>query len=201
MDYFILPVSSECYETVCQWTGWEDDENGGKVDLSKPTEEEKIGDIQDLYPDICGEPIDIECRIQSMPDYPFEDITGQEVCCDLDRGLVCENRLYAGIICYNYEVRIKCCKKVPCGTTPQVTTTSVPTTTHTVTTTIPTTTTAITTTTAPTSTTGATSATTTLTTFSESTTVPKTSTPTEATSTVLTSTHGTTRKYGVTMLP
>ncbi|PIK43418.1 putative mucin-5B [Apostichopus japonicus] len=167
--------TTECYVEVCEWTDWEDDENGGKVDYSKPKEEESIDDMKQQNQDICGEAVDIECRIQSMPDFPFEDITGQEVTCDLTGGLVCLNDLQQFSFCHNYEARIRCCRMEPCGTTPVVTTTS-PTTT-----TVPTTTVVTTeqsTTTLPT-------------------TVPKTPTTNKLTTTVLPTTHGTTRKYEI----
>lgn len=154
---------------VCNWTNWEDDENDGKVDYTKLTEEESVVDIKAKYPDICGEVVDIECRIQSMPDFPIEDIVGQEVTCDTKGGLVCHNNLRKLSFCHNYEARIRCCRMEPCATT-----------------TVPT---AVATTTAPTTTV----ITETTITPSQST-VSKTSTTTELTTTTLKTPHGTTRK-------
>lgn len=84
---------------------------------------EDIKDVIEDNPDICGRPVDIECRIEAQPGYPFANITNQEVTCDLENGLVCDNDLSKGMICYDYEIRIRCCHYVPCGsTTKQITT-------------------------------------------------------------------------------
>lgn len=68
--------------------------------------------------EICEYVEDIECRDVDNPDVLFKDIQGQEVCCDLDDGLVCENLYDEGHPCSNYKVKLYCCRYEPCSEAP-----------------------------------------------------------------------------------
>lgn len=99
---------------VCEWTDWYDDENGKEIGRNVTHEIEDIDEILEENMDICEFVVDIECRDVDQPSVPFQDIEGQEVCCDLKDGLVCENLYYEGHPCSNYEVRVYCCRYEPC---------------------------------------------------------------------------------------
>lgn len=120
---YIICSRPACIKRVCNWTDWYNDENGGKLNPFDPYEREEIDDVLESNPDMCGRPVDVECRIAAQPGLPFEDITGQLVTCDIENGLECQSDLSSGMFCYDYEMRIRCCHYEPCGiTTPEVTT-------------------------------------------------------------------------------
>nr|XP_056707722.1 mucin-5AC-like [Euleptes europaea] len=185
-----VPSTTEhCSEEVCEWSQW--------YDISYPGSAPNDGDF-DTFKNIrakgykvCKAPKAVECRAERYPNTPLNELE-QKVICSKTEGLICRNKdQFPAPICYNYEIRIECCKKVivPCPTTTQLTTT------------IPVTTPATTTTTNATTVTITTPTTTVTTTVPEtttpSTTVPETTTtaPTtvpETTTTVTTTTTSTT---------
>ncbi|XP_062974479.1 mucin-5AC-like [Elgaria multicarinata webbii] len=184
------PTPTTCAPITCQWSQW--------FDIDFPTSGPKGGDIE-TYNNIraaggklCGKPSKIQCRAASHPELNIDQV-GQVVKCDVESGLVCQNKDQTGKsqLCYNYEIRVLCCKENPdCVTTPIPTTTTktpatttetplvssttLPTTTHLPTTTTTSTTTPTPTTTVTLTTTTETPATTTETPIVSSTTLPTT---------------------------
>uniref|UniRef100_A0A8C4F7I6 VWFD domain-containing protein n=1 Tax=Dicentrarchus labrax TaxID=13489 RepID=A0A8C4F7I6_DICLA len=170
----------------CEWSPW--------YDTSFPTlgtpggDSETYEKIREEGYKICDKPSDIQCRAEKFPNVTIDSV-GQVVQCNLvtcnNQGLVCKNSLQYPPICLDYEIKVKCCKKVQCSTTPKHTTitfTTKPTTPPQTTTTTPSTTTE-TTTEPPTTTTP----TTTPSTTTETTTQPPTTTT--PTTTVTTTTQ------------
>ncbi|XP_068800860.1 mucin-2 [Struthio camelus] len=111
-------TTTSCLGLICNWTKW--------YDVSKP--EEDGGDYEtydairnEVGNEICEVPEEIECRAKHSPDTSLEEL-GQKVECNVTYGLICKNEEQSGIwtLCYNYEIRVSCCKwqEVPCGTTP-----------------------------------------------------------------------------------
>ncbi|XP_071377751.1 mucin-5AC-like, partial [Centroberyx affinis] len=160
--------------TSCYWSHW--------ISVDYPQYGPGGGDnetikriIQKGY-DICEKPVAVECQAVHYPRVPLSKL-GQTVECNNKIGLVCQNKKQFPPICYDYEIKVKCCKTVECNiTTPKplpTTTTQTPTTSTTMTSTKPYSTSTITTT--PPSTTTTTVTTTTAT--------PRTTTPSTPTST------------------
>lgn len=138
-------LAAPCLELVCDWTEWFDVSNpevdGGDYETYEAIRK-KHGDK------VCEAPEKIQCRAENMPDVSLEEL-GQKVECNVTYGLICRNEeqdVTMWELCYNYEIRVNCCKwqETSCETKP----TSTPTT-ATASTTVPT----ITTTTRPTTTT------------------------------------------------
>ncbi|KAM5138196.1 LOW QUALITY PROTEIN: mucin-5AC-like [Mantella aurantiaca] len=213
----ITPSTHICVKEACNWSQW--------IDVSYPEFGMENGDFE-TYENItakdrsiCNHPQDIECRAERFPNKTLSELK-QNVKCDVSFGLICLNKNQRPPICYNYEIRVKCCSLSPCvvetttssitstetlttiitnSTTTQPTTFSISTTTET--TTIPTTTETISTTTETTTiptTTG------TISTTTETTTIPTTtetiSTTTETT-TIPTTTETISTTTGTTTIP
>ncbi|KAK2917760.1 mucin-5AC-like [Channa argus] len=171
--------------SVCSWSDWNNNHYPDQTPDGKEIESiEKVS-----FPDqsVCTEPVEIECRATKYKDLSLNDL-GQKVSCSPKDGLLCYNK-EQGIppICYDYEIRVKCCinqctdttttTEPPIPTTPE--TSSTTTTTGQPPTTTPETSTATTTTEQPPTTTPETSSTTT--TEQPITTTPETSTTTTTT--------------------
>ncbi|XP_031734062.1 mucin-5AC-like isoform X2 [Anarrhichthys ocellatus] len=136
----IIPTTP-CQETLCTWSEWissdypEQGFGGGDNETIKHV-------IQKGF-EICENPLAVECRSKHYPNIPIDQLQ-KKVTCN-NQGLLCRNILQMPPICYNYEIRVKCCKTIMCSTTPKpITSTTIPTTTPSTT---PITTTPITTTT------------------------------------------------------
>ncbi|KAJ1178626.1 hypothetical protein NDU88_003869 [Pleurodeles waltl] len=163
----------------CEWTDW--------IDVDYPQFGPEGGDfetydkIREHGIDICGRPENISCRAERFPDKPFEELQ-QQVTCDVRTGLICLNKDQSEStiipMCYNYEIKVYCCREITCG----------PTTTHTTTT--PGTTTTLCTTETP----EPSIPTSTTTTFTESTTSTKQSTTPKITTTPTITTATTTER-------
>ncbi|XP_043826510.1 mucin-5AC [Dromiciops gliroides] len=101
-----VPVTYPCLQEVCEWTAWidgsypEPDINGGDFDTFKNLRSEGYK--------FCDVPTAVECRAQSFPNTPLAELE-QNVTCSKTEGLVCLNKDQLPPICYNYEIRIKCC--------------------------------------------------------------------------------------------
>ncbi|KAM6950302.1 mucin-5AC-like [Lycodopsis pacificus] len=178
----IIPTTP-CQETLCTWSEWISSDypqqgfGGG--------DNETIKHIIQKGFDICENPLAVECRSKHYPNIPIDKLQKQVTC--NNQGLLCRNILQMPPICYNYEIRVKCCETIKCSTTPKpITSTTIPTTTPstTPTTTTPTTTTTPSTTpttTTPTTTTPSTTPTTTTPTTTTPSTTPTTTTETTTT--------------------
>ncbi|XP_067322691.1 mucin-5B-like [Anolis sagrei] len=122
-----LPTSSSTTtcQPICEWTPW--------FDNHYPSSDPKDGDkenhetIQAAGGQLCDKPMDIECRSEDHPDISLKEI-GQNVQCNLDTGLWCQNSEQTGKMdqCYNYQTRYLCCDDSHCNpaTTPAGSTTA-----------------------------------------------------------------------------
>ncbi|XP_026221171.1 mucin-2-like [Anabas testudineus] len=157
---------------VCDWTDW----NNKHYPTFNPDggDFEPIKNITDLDVSVCRRPLEIQCRAKAYKDVPLTEL-GQKVTCNGTHGLICYNREQSSRVCFDYEIRVKCC--IDICTTPTSTTTESPTTTRT-TTESPTTTTTITTESLTTTTPESPTTTTTITTESPTTTTPESPTTT-----------------------
>ncbi|XP_058383654.1 mucin-5B [Diceros bicornis minor] len=114
---------SEGCRPQCAWTDW--------LDQSYPVPGASGGDFE-TYANlratgeaICQQPLDLECRAETQPNVPVQDL-GQVVQCNLSFGLVCHNRDQSGPfkLCLNYHIRVLCCNYSHCLSTPATTTLS-----------------------------------------------------------------------------
>ncbi|XP_066475572.1 mucin-5AC-like [Tiliqua scincoides] len=119
----LLPTTTGC-QPKCEWTSW--------FDVHRPTSSPDDGDME-TYQNIrgaggqfCDNPQDIECRAEDYPDVSLS-LLGQKLQCNTDVGLICKNADQTGKfkMCYNYQVRFKCCDYKHCQpTTPPPTATT-----------------------------------------------------------------------------
>ncbi|XP_071943772.1 hemocytin-like, partial [Antedon mediterranea] len=122
----------------CCWSDWMDSMKPGP---GKWNDLERLEQLSKMY-GVCVDPSKIECRTKGS-NIPYS-LTGQQVTCDTNYGLVCISPPRPAPKCYNYEVRV-CCRCITTATmnvltTTPTSTTEVPTTTPIVTTEVPTTT-------------------------------------------------------------
>ncbi|XP_042670998.1 mucin-5AC [Centrocercus urophasianus] len=105
-----------CVKEECDWSIW--------YDASYPESGYDDGDfdtIQNIRKQgykVCANRKAVECRAVRFPDTPYQ-LLEQHITCNTEEGLICYNKDQLPPICYNYEVRFKCCKNVtiPCQTT------------------------------------------------------------------------------------
>ncbi|KAM3920277.1 mucin-5AC-like [Leptodactylus fuscus] len=117
------PTSTEtttpiCTHMDCRYTQW--------FNLNRPlpgidgSEIETLQDITSNNLPICTQaemPTNIQCQATDN-----STVNDQTYVCDLQNGLVCENKKQKNFqTCYNYEIRVECCSKV-CSTTTSTTT-------------------------------------------------------------------------------
>ncbi|XP_041270946.1 mucin-5AC-like [Onychostruthus taczanowskii] len=135
------PVTTVCVKNVCVWSEW--------YDTTQPENKEDSGDyetyqnLKDKGYSVCTNPSDVQCRAKEHPDTEITNLN-QTVECSQSRGLICNNQDQESKQCYNYEIRISCCRYIPCSeaqtttptTTSEFTTTAVESTPFTVQTTI-----------------------------------------------------------------
>ncbi|XP_069018184.1 mucin-2-like [Embiotoca jacksoni] len=186
----------------CKWSGWI---NNYYPSFTNGGDYETIENITDIDMSVCRKPLEVQCRATYFKDKSLKEV-GQKVECSAQNGLICNNKDQGPPpICYDYEIRVKCCrnnceittttteKTIPTTTTEQPTTTTTEKTIPTTTTEKPTTTTT-TEKTIPTTTTEQPTTTTTEKTIPTTTTEkPTTTTTTEKhTTTTTTETHETT---------
>uniref|UniRef100_A0A674GJF8 Uncharacterized protein n=1 Tax=Taeniopygia guttata TaxID=59729 RepID=A0A674GJF8_TAEGU len=119
-----------CYKEECYWSRW--------YDVSYPGSGYNDGDfdtienIKNKGYQVCSNRKDVECRAVRFPNTPYP-LLEQHITCNTEEGLKCYNKDQLPPICYNYELRFKCCINipVPCETAPEtLTTTTQPTTRH-----------------------------------------------------------------------
>ncbi|XP_016153945.1 PREDICTED: mucin-5AC isoform X2 [Ficedula albicollis] len=111
-----------CFKEKCYWSRW--------YDVSYPGSGYNDGDfdtIQNIKKEgyqVCNNRKDVECRAVRFPDTPYP-LLEQNITCNTEEGLKCYNKDQLPPICYNYELRFKCCINimVPCETTESVITT------------------------------------------------------------------------------
>ncbi|XP_061531997.1 mucin-2-like isoform X1 [Phycodurus eques] len=110
---------SDCF--VCHWSPWIN--NHYPDFIPSGGDYESIANINDPSLNDCKQPLEIECRAKGFPDVPLDQL-GQKVTCNPKDGLICHNK-DQGIppICYDYEIRVKCCIN-HCVTPTKATTTS-----------------------------------------------------------------------------
>ncbi|XP_063254277.1 mucin-5AC-like [Prinia subflava] len=107
-----------CFKEKCYWSRW--------YDVSYPGSGYNDGDfdtiqnIKDKGYKVCDNRKDVECRAVRFPNTPYP-LLEQHITCNTEEGLKCYNKDQLPPICYNYELRFKCCINipVPCETTPE----------------------------------------------------------------------------------
>uniref|UniRef100_A0A8V0ZVI7 VWFD domain-containing protein n=1 Tax=Gallus gallus TaxID=9031 RepID=A0A8V0ZVI7_CHICK len=113
----ISPTTSAlCVKEECDWSVW--------YDVSYPEPGYNDGDfdtVQNIRKqgyEVCANRMAVECRAVRFPNTPYQ-LLEQHITCNTKEGLICYNKDQLPPICYNYEVRFKCCKNVtvPCQTT------------------------------------------------------------------------------------
>ncbi|XP_074398285.1 mucin-5AC [Zonotrichia albicollis] len=108
-----------CYKEKCYWSRW--------YDVSYPGSGYDDGDfdtienIENNGYKVCNNRKDVECRAVRFPNTPYP-LLEQNITCNTEEGLKCYNKDQLPPICYNYELRFKCCVNipVPCETTPEI---------------------------------------------------------------------------------
>ncbi|XP_073687675.1 uncharacterized protein [Garra rufa] len=111
----------------CQWSSW--------INSNTPStdpegfETEPIDTLWDSGKITCQNPEEIECRAVDYPQKSLQDL-GQTVYCNTSFGLSCSNEDNANgmpPLCYNYEIRVKCCVDdcITSTTSPKTTTSTV----------------------------------------------------------------------------
>uniref|UniRef100_A0A8C0ZBD8 Mucin 2, oligomeric mucus/gel-forming n=1 Tax=Cyanistes caeruleus TaxID=156563 RepID=A0A8C0ZBD8_CYACU len=197
----VLSVSncfSSCHLAACEciWSDW--------IDVTYPDGSNKDSGDYETFENIwknnpsweCAKVENISCRAEKFPNTPIADL-GQKVECDVDVGLICNNKdqQIGGIVpmpvCLNYEISVCCTPNRPECLSPPSTTSTTTSTASTTTSSVrlpplpplpppqqpPPPTTTSTTTKTPTTTTPTTTPTTTTTTTSTTTTLPPSTTP------------------------
>uniref|UniRef100_A0ABM5F8M9 LOW QUALITY PROTEIN: uncharacterized protein n=1 Tax=Pogona vitticeps TaxID=103695 RepID=A0ABM5F8M9_9SAUR len=107
-------ITSTTCQPNCQWTQW--------FDTYYPSSSSRDGDFESLEDilseghKVCENPTDIQCRAADYPEVSFA-LLGQKLTCNLRDGLQCLNADQTGKykMCYDYEVRYKCCDYSHCG--------------------------------------------------------------------------------------
>ncbi|XP_066408626.1 mucin-5AC [Molothrus aeneus] len=108
-----------CFKEQCYWSRW--------YDVSYPGSGYDDGDfdtienIENNGYQVCNNRKDVECRAVRFPNTPYP-LLEQHITCNTEEGLKCYNKDQLPPICYNYELRFKCCVNipVPCETTPEI---------------------------------------------------------------------------------
>ncbi|XP_016322212.1 mucin-2-like [Sinocyclocheilus anshuiensis] len=117
----------------CTWSDWID----GNTPSTEPEgfETESIDELWNSGKIICQSPEVIECRAVNYPQKSLQDL-GQTLYCNISFGLSCSNEDNSNgmpSLCYNYEIRVKCCEPdyqcTPTTTSPSTLTSTTSTTT------------------------------------------------------------------------
>ncbi|XP_014747011.1 PREDICTED: mucin-5AC-like isoform X3 [Sturnus vulgaris] len=117
-----VPVTTVCVKNICVWSEW--------FDSTQPENKEDSGDyetfqnLRDKGYSVCINPSEVQCRAKEYPDTEISKLN-QTIECSQSRGLICNNQDQESKQCYNYEIRISCCRYIPCSevqtTTPTTT--------------------------------------------------------------------------------
>uniref|UniRef100_A0A8C5X4D5 VWFD domain-containing protein n=1 Tax=Malurus cyaneus samueli TaxID=2593467 RepID=A0A8C5X4D5_9PASS len=106
------PVTTVCVKNVCEWSEW--------YDSTQPENKEESGDyetfqnLKDKGYSVCTNPSEVQCRAKEYPDTEITNLN-QTIECSQSRGLICNNQDQESKKCYNYEIRISCCRYIPCS--------------------------------------------------------------------------------------
>ncbi|XP_044538022.1 mucin-5B [Gracilinanus agilis] len=118
----ISATSTVCVREVCEWSDWYDGstpESGPQSGDFDTFENLRLSGYQ-----VCSTARDVECRARAFPNMSLEEV-GQKVECSLSRGLLCYN-IDNPPLCHDYEIRMLCCRYMPCeGSTTLMTSSSV----------------------------------------------------------------------------
>ncbi|XP_030338095.1 mucin-5AC-like [Strigops habroptila] len=110
----VSPTTSVCVHEVCEWSEWYDGSlqtpgyDGGDF--------ETFDDLRAKGYEVCKAPRAVQCRAEKFPTIPLKDL-GQKVECSTTAGLICYNKDQISTMCDNYEIRVLCCRFVPCSST------------------------------------------------------------------------------------
>ncbi|KAM9605965.1 mucin-2-like [Morphnus guianensis] len=105
-----------CIKEECYWSMW--------YDVSYPGSGYNDGDFDTIEKikkegyKVCDNRKAVECRAVRFPNTPYP-LLEQHITCNTEEGLICYNKDQLPPICYNYEIRFKCCINItiPCQTT------------------------------------------------------------------------------------
>ncbi|XP_034734967.1 mucin-2-like [Etheostoma cragini] len=89
----------------CKWSNWK---NNHYPHFEDDGDYEPIEEITDIDLRVCIKPLEIECRATQYKDIALIELD-QKVTCNSTIGLICHNKDQIPPICYDYEVRVKCC--------------------------------------------------------------------------------------------
>ncbi|XP_074948620.1 mucin-5AC [Phalacrocorax aristotelis] len=114
---------SSCTEEECYWSMW--------YDVSYPGSGYNDGDFDTIEKieskgyKVCENRQEVECRAVRFPNTPYQ-LLEQHIICNTEEGLICYNKDQLPPICYNYELRFKCCENrtVLCNSTTALPTTT-----------------------------------------------------------------------------
>ncbi|XP_064020066.1 mucin-5AC-like [Pogoniulus pusillus] len=110
------PTIPLCIKEECYWSRWYDVNYPGSG--YNDGDFETIKNIEKKGYKVCENRKAVECRAVRFPFTPYP-LLEQNITCNAKEGLTCYNKNQLPPICYNYEVRFKCCKNVtvPCEIT------------------------------------------------------------------------------------
>ncbi|XP_057582973.1 mucin-5B-like [Hippopotamus amphibius kiboko] len=117
---YSLSKSTTC-QPLCAWTDWLD--HTYPMPGASGGDFETYANIQAAGGAICQRPLYLECRAEALPNKTLQEL-GQVVRCRLEEGLVCRNQDQRGLLCLNYQIRVFCCDRSHCLTTPSPTSTT-----------------------------------------------------------------------------
>ncbi|XP_043980323.1 mucin-2-like isoform X2 [Gambusia affinis] len=112
-----ITTISDCY--ICKWSNWINNDYPGH---NRDGDYETLAKISDPDLSVCRKPLEIQCRAKFYTDVPLKDLN-QKVTCSPTDGLICRNKDQKPPICYDYEIRVKCCTYIHlCGSSTTTTT-------------------------------------------------------------------------------
>uniref|UniRef100_A0A8C9X9K9 VWFD domain-containing protein n=1 Tax=Sander lucioperca TaxID=283035 RepID=A0A8C9X9K9_SANLU len=91
--------------TTTTWSDWKNNHYPHVED----GDYEPIEGITDIDLSVCRKPLEIQCRATQYKDISLNELD-QKVTCNSTHGLICHNKDQSiPPICYDYEIRVKCC--------------------------------------------------------------------------------------------
>ncbi|XP_042740407.1 mucin-5AC-like [Lagopus leucura] len=107
------PARSVCVKYICEWSEWYD---GTELE----NEEETFQYITGQGKSTCNTTSSIECRVHKHSDKTIK-YHNQKIQCNKTTELKCNNKDQEDKKCFNYQIRVLCCKYISCS---EITTTT-----------------------------------------------------------------------------